>query len=75
MKVKFNKWNNALCVGITQRGNVIRTERYVDNNSTVEEEKCNFKCKFNCLTVYIIYMHTVNKQMDNETEWFSAISM
>ena len=36
MKVKFNKWNNALCVGITQRGNVIRTERYVDNNSTVE---------------------------------------
>ena len=20
-------------------------------------------------------MHTVNKQMDNETEWFSAISM
>ena len=23
----------------------------------------------------VMYMHTVNKQMDNETEWFLAISI
>ena len=51
MKLKFNKWNNALCVGITQRRNVFRTERYVDNNSTVEKEKCNF----DCLDIYLFY--------------------
>ena len=51
MKLKFNKWNNVLCISFTQRRNVILMERYVDNNCIVEKKKCNF----NCLDIYLFY--------------------
>ena len=51
MKLKFNKWNNVLCISFTQRRNVILMERYVDNNCTVEKKKCNL----NCLDIFILH--------------------